>query len=1277
MKSFQLSFLFKRYCTWALIILLWVFLFNVPVSHSSEELKVGVYNFEPLVFIDENGEAQGLFIDVLNYIAEKEGWKISYVPGSWNECLTRLNDGKIDLLGSIAYSEQRAKKLDFTNEFLFLDWGLVYKRKGSPIETIFDLEGKKVSVLKGSIYTIGFKKLLEQFGIKSTLLEKDEYTQVFESIEDDEADAGINAQVYGMRIESDYEIERTQIFFSPVKIRFAVPKGEQQFILNKLDEYFSALKADKQSHYYTLFNKWMGLYSKKKMFPRWVKGVLIAIVPIFFILTAFNLLLKKEVERKTSELLSADDDLRESEERFRSTFEQAAVGIAHVALDGRFLRINQRFCDIVEYTPKEMLAHTFQDITYPDDLDADLEYVHQVLSGEIQTYSLEKRYFKKNGSIVWVNLTVSLVRESSGEPKHFIGVVEDITERKQIEKELQKAHDELERRVEERTAELSKTNEKLKQENQERKRADEALQESEAKYRALFENMIDGVAVYESKDDGKDFVFVGLNKAGEKMSDITRDAVIGQSVLKAFPGVKDFGLFEVFQRVWKTGMPARHPVSHYKDDRVSQWVDNSVFKLPSGEIVAVYSDETERMQAEEALTKAHDELEQRVEERTAELTHANISLKMEIGERKAAMEALKASEKRFQQVAEYMEEWVWEVDANGLYTYASPIVEKMLGYKPEEIVGRKHFYDLFHSEDMERVKNAAFEVFARKETFFEFINKNIHKNGNTVSLSTSGVPILDREGNLLGYRGADTDVSERTRMEEMLRESEEQHRNLVETSQDLIWKCNSEGCFTYLNPACESILGYRVEEMLGCHFNEFKPPEIAARDLEVFRKILKGKDFFGYETIYISKTGEQKNLVFNAQILKDADGNIIGTQGTAHDITERKRAEEEKANLKAQLVQVQKMEAIGTLAGGIAHDFNNILSSVLGFAELAKMNLATGKDAENDLDEVMNAGLRARDLVKHILTFSRKADVQKQPTQIRLLIKEALKFLRASLPTTIEVRSDLGVSDSTVMADPTQIHQILMNLCTNAAHAMQEKGGVLDVRMEEVMLEEEKLLQFKDLKHGKYIRLTVGDTGHGIPKEIIDRIFDPFFTTKERSEGTGMGLATVHGIVKDMGGTISVYSELGKGTTFDILFPKHEGEAADLTSPRYILKKGKGRILFVDDEKGIVVSGRQILERLGYEVVATTSSLEALKLFESGSDTLNLVLTDMTMPAMTGLELSKKLTEIRPDIPIVLCTGFSTGITTETIRDAGIREMIKKPMIASELAEAVEKALKP
>jgi len=384
-----------------------------------------------------------------------------------------------------------------------------------------------------------------------------------------------------------------------------------------------------------------------------------------------------------------------------------------------------------------------------------------------------------------------------------------------------------------------------------------------------------------------------------------------------------------------------------------------------------------------------------------------------------------------------------------------------------------------------------------------------------------------------------------------------------------------------------------------------------------------------------------------------------------------------RKRLEVQLAQTQKMESIGTLAGGIAHDFNNILSSVLGYAGLAKMKLEKGDNLRDDLDGILKAGIRARDLVKQILTFSRQTDIQRSPVVMAPLIKEALKFIRASLPATIEIRQNITALTSAVMGDPTQIHQVIMNLCTNAGHAMQAGGGVLEVRLQEVELEGLPQIQNKGLKKGRHLRLSISDTGHGIAPVIMNRIFDPFFTTKKRGEGTGMGLAVVHGIIKDMQGAISVYSELGRGTTFNIFLPVYAGEIVEGTAIPAMPRKGTGRILLVDDEEGIVASTRGILEELGYEVEATTSASEALEIFRAEASGFDLVLSDLTMPHMTGLELAEKIREIRPAIPILLCSGLGVGITEEQMSKAGIREIIKKPMIASELADAVYRSLNP
>ncbi len=403
------------------------------------------------------------------------------------------------------------------------------------------------------------------------------------------------------------------------------------------------------------------------------------------------------------------------------------------------------------------------------------------------------------------------------------------------------------------------------------------------------------------------------------------------------------------------------------------------------------------------------------------------------------------------------------------------------------------------------------------------------------------------------------------------------------------------------------------------------------------------------------------------------DGRIVRLQ-IATDISRVKDLEKESLRIQAQLQQAQKMEAIGTLAGGIAHDFNNILSAVIGYTEIVLGDVARGSAREKNLKEVLKAGNRARDLVKQILTFSRQTEQEFKPVQISRIIPETLKLLRASLPTTIQIEQNIH-SSAAVMADSTQIHQVLMNLATNAAHAMRANGGRLVIDLREVDLDQAFIQQHPSLCPGTYLQMSVRDTGHGMGSNVIDRIFDPFYTTKQRGEGTGMGLAVVLGIVKSHGGTITVQSEIGNGSVFDVFLPVINQEVNDMVEPQTPIPTGNEHILFVDDEKALADLGKMILQRLGYTVTIRTSSLEALELFMDQPQEFDLVITDMTMPNMTGDDLARKLMDIRSDIPVILCTGYSERISGEKARQIGIREFILKPIVIRKLATAVRGVL--
>jgi CheY-like chemotaxis protein len=378
--------------------------------------------------------------------------------------------------------------------------------------------------------------------------------------------------------------------------------------------------------------------------------------------------------------------------------------------------------------------------------------------------------------------------------------------------------------------------------------------------------------------------------------------------------------------------------------------------------------------------------------------------------------------------------------------------------------------------------------------------------------------------------------------------------------------------------------------------------------------------------------------------------------------------------MEQRLFQSQKMEAIGTLAGGIAHDFNNILSAVIGYTELLQMNLPANSEEFDYARQIKQAGNRAKDLVQQILTFSRQTEQELKPVEVSTIVKEVIKLLRSSLPTTIEIKHNIQGS-SLVMGDSTQLHQILMNLCANAGHAMQEKGGLLTIALQSIDLRTDLMSDQVRLSPGAYVQLTVSDTGHGIPNEYLDRVFDPFFSTKERGEGTGMGLSVVHGIVQSYHGAIHVYSEEGTGSTFKIFLPAIERRTEPEKRQTDDIQRGTGHILFVDDEPILVKMSTSQLETLGYTVSSRTNSLEALALFKKNPGRFDLVITDMTMPKMTGDELAREIKRIRHDIPVILCTGFSSKITPENVHQFDIDAFLMKPIIIQDMAKVVREVM--
>ncbi len=498
-----------------------------------------------------------------------------------------------------------------------------------------------------------------------------------------------------------------------------------------------------------------------------------------------------------------------------------------------------------------------------------------------------------------------------------------------------------------------------------------------------------------------------------------------------------------------------------------------------------------------------------------------------------------------------------------------------------------------------------------------------------------------------------------------LRESEEKYRLVIENANDAIFIAQDE-TLKFVNPKTEIMIGYSAEELAEMPFMNIIHPEDRDMVFNRYLKRIEGKEPPNlYSFRILSKSGKDLEVELNA-VRINWEGRPA-TLSFLRDITEKRK-------LEAQLRQAQKMEAIGTLSGGIAHDFNNILGIILGNAELAMDDVPEWNTARGNLEEIRNACFRAKGVVQQILSFSRQTETEQKPIRVVPIIEESLKLLRASIPSSIEIFQDVQTDVDTILGNPTQIHQVLINLCTNAAHAMEE-GGSLMITLTDRLLDESDVNRYPDVPPGRYVKLSVKDTGCGIAPEIMNRVFDPYFTTKDVDKGTGMGLAMVHGIVKGHKGGLSVRSKPGEGSTFDILFPTVDQQYIQEARVNGGLPRGDENILFVDDEEAMVNINRRRLERLGYQVETRTNPFEALKLFRTHPDRFDLVITDTTMPGMTGDVLAQKLMEIRPNTPVLLCTGYSDRIDKDKVGKMGIAGFAMKPLGADELARTVRALL--
>lgn len=919
-----------------------------------------------------------------------------------------------------------------------------------------------------------------------------------------------------------------------------------------------------------------------------------------------------ELEMQNDELRRTEAELAKTRDKYSDLYDFSPVGYLTLSEKGKIEEVNLSAATMLGVErgrlQKRFLSH------YIHRNDQDVFYVHQKRILETETpQSCDLRMVRSDGKEFHARLECIVVGENEGDRRQIRVAISDITEQKI---------------------------------------AEQALRESEEKYRSIVESSIDAVLL--AAEEGRIF---SANRAACDLFQMTEAELIesGTDALVDLSG-------PWFQKALEIQPETRNFIEELnfkrKDGTIfSGEVSSARFRDQAGSIKTsmFIRDVSERKRIEEELREKDERLEGLVDIRTEALRKRNKELKC-------------------------------LYDISTMLGLPGITLDEILkrtvmlipsAWKSTEITAARIVLDgqSFQTENFrETTWRLASEIIVTGKSVgnVEVCYLEEQPESNKGSFPIEERNLLNAIAQRLGH------VTERKRAEEKFRQLAVRNQLILNCTGDGIFGVDVEGNIIFVNPAAASLTGYEIDELLGkslhsiLHHSFPDGAQYPLTECPMHLSLNNGKAKRREEVLW-KKGGAGFAASYSSTPIIEQD-RVVGAVVTLRDITERKRAEEERQKLEARLTQAHKMEAIGTLAGGIAHDFNNILAAVLGYTELALEKVEKGIQLEEYMLEIHTAGLRAKELIKQILAFARERAGELAPIRVSLILKEALKLLRSTIPTSIKLKKNIK-SDSLTMADPIQIYQIIMNLCTNAFHSMEDTGGVLEVSLASVNLDTIFTMSHPGLEPGDYLKLSVSDTGTGISPDIMECIFDPYFTTKEPDEGTGLGLAMVHGIVKGYGGEVTVESEVGKGTVFTVYLPITEKRKEKEQHILGDLPKGTERVLFIDDELPIANMGAKMLGHLGYRVTNLTSSMAALELFRSKPNDFDIVISDMTMSHMYGDKLAAELLKIRSDIPIILCTGYSKRISEERIAEYGIKALLQKPIARKDLAGTVRKVL--
>lgn len=932
-------------------------------------------------------------------------------------------------------------------------------------------------------------------------------------------------------------------------------------------------------------------------------------------------------------------DLKNQKDRARKYLDVADAMILALNANGQIELINKRGCEILGVSEKRALGIAWFDNFVPHDIRDEMRQRFDGLmaGGTADKESGEQRILTVNGEeriLTWHN---AILKNEKSQITGMLSSGEDITDRVVFELEKVKLQTQLEglwniTRIAD--ADILTINEHV---------LNEVLKMTGSTYAfwGWITEDVENMELYawsrEAKSDCKVeeiFSHFPISKAG-----IWADAVREKRtiILNDFQG----------ERRGKKGVPEGH-IELIRLMSVPLLLDGTVTTI------AVVANKEKEYTAEDA--------------KQVEAFLSNVQILLD---RKQAQKLLKESEEKYRVLVEHQTDLVIKLDVKGRFQFVSPSYCQLFGKTEDELLGNS-FISLVHEDDREYTANAMKKLF--QPPHIAYIEQRAMTRDGWRWLGWVDTSVLDGHGKVTSILGVGRDITDQKRAQKILQDKEERIHHLLDSTAEGIFGIDTHGRCTFTNASCLKILGYDDSaELVGkkihdlIHHSHQKGSSLPAEECRILDASLEGHPIHLEKQILWRKDGSNFPAEVRAHPVHRGDI-LEGAVVTFSDITDRLK-------LEAQVFQSQKMESIGTLAGGIAHDFNNLLAPILAHSELAMRGLPEDSPIQNNLRQVLHAGERARNLVAQILRISRKDERKRVSLKLVPIVEENLKLLKSTLPSTIFINQELKADPDTVYADPTDIGLILLNLCTNASHAMHEHGGELTVKLTREHIDGEVLEDPPGLEPGVYLVLSVSDTGHGMEPETVARIFEPYFTTKQPGEGTGMGLSIVHGIVSSYDGHISVESTPGKGTTIQVYLQAMDTEAPRPREEKDEAEGGTDRVLVVDDEPMVADTISMMLKSLGYEVTIKTSSEEALDVFKKSPQDFDLVISDMTMPGLTGKDLAVKMLSLRPDIPIILCTGYSGLINEEKAKEIGVKALVMKPFSMGEFTTTIRKVL--